>query len=82
MVKKTLKSNRIFLILPIVRDPSTFKREHVTNQTLEQYPRCFINYQQDDWVDYLHFADFSYNNAIHSSTKLTPFFANTGVHPH
>ena len=29
MVKKTLKSNQIFLILPIVRDPSTFELEHV-----------------------------------------------------
>ena len=29
MVKKTLKSNGIFLILPIVRDPSTSEREHV-----------------------------------------------------
>ena len=29
MVIKTLKSNGIFLILPIVRDPSTFEREHV-----------------------------------------------------
>ena len=29
MVIKTLKSNGIFLILPIVRDPSTSEREHV-----------------------------------------------------
>ena len=61
--------------------PETDGQTERTNQTLEQYLRCFINYQQDDWVDYLHFAEFSYNNSVHSSTKLTPFFANTGVHP-
>jgi hypothetical protein len=52
-----------------------------TNQTLEQYLRCFINYQQDDWVDFLHFAEFAYNNSVHSSTGYTPFFANIGYHP-
>ena len=52
-----------------------------TNQTLEQYLRCFINYQQDDWVDFLHFAEFAYNNSVHSSTRYTPFFANIGYHP-
>ena len=41
-----------------------------TNQMLEQYLRCFISYdQQDDWVDILHFAEFAYNNSIHSSTR-------------
>ena len=52
-----------------------------TNQTLEQYLRCFINYQQDDWVDFLHFAEFAYNNSVHSSTGYTPFFAIIGYHP-
>ena len=61
--------------------PETDGQTERTNQTVEQYLRCFINYQQDDWVDYLHFAEFSYNNSVHSSTKITPFFANTGVHP-
>ena len=61
--------------------PETDGQTERTNQTLEQYLRCFINYQQDDRVDYLHFAEFSDNNSVHSSTKLTPFFANTGVHP-
>ena len=52
-----------------------------TNQTLDQYLRCFISYQQDYWADILHFAEFSYNNSIHASTKVTPFYAYTGGHP-
>ena len=31
------------------------------NQILEQYLRCTINYQQEDWVDFLVMAEFSYN---------------------
>ena len=26
-------------------------------------------------------ADFAYNNSIHASTKVSPFFANYGFHP-
>ena len=61
--------------------PETNGQSERTNQTLEQYLRCFINYQQDDWVDLLHLAEFSYNNSVHSSTGYSPFFANIGYHP-
>lgn len=52
-----------------------------TNQTLEQYLRCFVSYLQDDWVDYLPTAEFAYNNSKHSSTSLSPFYVNSGYHP-
>ena len=45
-----------------------------TNQTPYQYLHCFINYQQDDWVDFLHMAEFAYNNSIHSSTEIHTIF--------
>ena len=46
-----------------------------TNQTLEQYRRCFITYKQDDWIDTLHFAELiqsipllrSHNNNLYAS---------------
>ena len=50
------------------------------NQTLEQYLRSYINYQQDDWVQWLPMAEFAYNNAVHASTGVTPFFAMMGRH--
>ena len=61
--------------------PQTDGQTEQTNQRLEQYLQCFINYQQDDWVDFLHMAEFAYKNSIHSSTGYSPFFANTGYHP-
>jgi hypothetical protein len=50
------------------------------NQVLEQYLKCTINYQQDDWTSYLPLTEFSYNNTIHASTQQTPFYANYGHH--
>ena len=48
---------------------------------LEQYLGCFLSYQLDDWADILHFAEFAYNISIHSSTRVTPFYAYTDYHP-
>lgn len=52
-----------------------------TNATLEQYLRCYISYQQDNWSRILPFAEFSYNNTMHASTNQTPFYALLGYHP-
>jgi Integrase zinc binding domain len=38
------------------------------NQVLEQFLRIFCDYQQDDWLQLLPLAEFSYNNAQHAST--------------
>ena len=46
--------------------PQTNGQAERTNQTLEQYLRCVLSYQQDDWADILHFVEFAYNNSIPS----------------
>jgi len=48
---------------------------------LEQYLRCTLNHQQDNWVSLLPLAEFAFKNARHSSTQVSPFFANFGYHP-
>ena len=55
-------------------NPQTNGQTEHTNQTLEQYLCSFVSYKHDDWTDILHFIGFLYNNLIHSSTKVTPFF--------
>lgn len=38
---------------------------------VEQYLRCYIDYQQDNLADCCHLL--VYNKVVHSSTSLTPF---------
>src|ERR1700733_7468290 len=52
-----------------------------TNQTLEQYLRCFVSYQKDNWCSLLPLAEFAFNNTLNASTNRTPFYAYTGHHP-
>jgi hypothetical protein len=40
-----------------------------------------VNYQQNDWLALLSQAKFAYNNIMHASTGISPFFANYGFHP-
>ena len=43
--------------------------------------RCYIDYQQDNWEDWLYLAEFVYNNLVHSTIWQTPFFANHDTNP-
>jgi hypothetical protein len=51
------------------------------NQELEQYLCLFINQRQDYWVRLLSFAEFQYNNHIHSTTQQPPFLLDTSQMP-
>jgi hypothetical protein len=48
---------------------------------MEAYLRCYVNYQQDNWVELLPLAQYSYNSAESETTGVTPFFANYGYTP-
>jgi transposase InsO family protein len=61
--------------------PQTDGQTERVNQILEQYLRCIVNFQQDDWADLLPLAEFVYSNTLNSSTKQTSFFSNYGHHP-
>jgi hypothetical protein len=60
--------------------PQTDGQTERTNQTIEQYLRCYVNHQQDNWVQLLPMAQFSFNNTT-SRLGLSPFYANHGYHP-
>jgi hypothetical protein len=48
---------------------------------MEQYLRAFCNYEQDNCVELLPLAEFAYNNSVHASTMMTPFWAVYHRHP-
>jgi len=54
--------------------------EHA-NQELEQYLRIFVDYHQEQGLDWLGTAKFAYNNKVNSSIKVLPFMANNDQNP-
>ena len=60
--------------------PQTDGQTERVNQTLEQYLRCYVDYQQTEWSRLLSSAEFAYNNASHEGTKTSPFFLEYGRH--
>ena len=50
-------------------------------QVIESYLRSYCNYKQNDWAAMLAMAEYTHNNSKHSSTKISPFYANYGFEP-
>lgn len=71
----------ISLKLSTAYHPETDGQSENANQGLEQYLRSYVNYLQDDWVNWLPMAEFAINNHQSESTKVTPFYAVYGQHP-
>ncbi|KAL2004475.1 hypothetical protein VTN00DRAFT_3477 [Thermoascus crustaceus] len=61
--------------------PQTDGQTERMNQTLEQYLCCYINDQQDNWVELLPLAQFAYNSAKNETIQESPFYANYGFEP-
>lgn len=61
--------------------PKTNSQTKRLNSTISQFLRCFVNKKQNNWVDWLPLAEFTTNNHISSTTKISPFFANYRYNP-
>lgn len=61
--------------------PQTDGQTERLNQTLEQYLRNYVNYDQKNWAELLPIAQYAYNSAKHTTTGMSPFFANYGMEP-
>jgi hypothetical protein len=62
-------------------DPESDGQTKLMNAGMEQYLLVFVNYQQDDCVQWLPLAEFAANNRISESTECTLFFAVQGTDP-
>ena len=61
--------------------PQTDGQTERLNRTLEQMLRAYVSFDMNNWDDLLTAAEFAINNAVHSSTKLSPFELDTGQRP-
>ena len=61
--------------------PETDGQTERVNASIEAYLRAFMNFYQDDWVQWLPLAEFAMNNVTSETTGVSPFFANYGFNP-
>jgi len=51
------------------------------NQEIGTFLQHYVNYQQDDWTNWLAAVEFQYNDKKHAATGRIPFELNFGRHP-
>jgi len=62
--------------------PETNAQVEHMNHKVAQYLRMYVNYHQDDWVNWLPLVQFALNNRASSTTGESPFYLNHGRHLH
>ena len=75
---KTLGTKRQLLT---AYHPQTDGQTERINQEIGTFLRHYVNYQQDDWMNWLATVEFQYNDKKHTATGRTPFKLNFGRHP-
>ena len=80
-MKELYRILRVKLAATMAYHPQGDGQTEQINQELEQFLQLFTNQQQDDWDNFLHVAEFQYNNHIHSMTQNIPFLLDTGQIP-
>ena len=59
----------------------TDRQTEPVNQEIEQYLRLFVSHRQNHWPEWIASTEFAYNNKIHTTTQISPFYANYGHNP-
>ena len=53
--------------------PQTDGQTERTNKELEQYLRMYVNYRQNNWLEWLAMVEFAFNNKVHTAIKTLLF---------
>jgi len=69
------------LAMSTVNHAKTDGQTEAQNKTIGQLLRTVAGETPADWDLKLPFVEFAMNNSVNSSTKVTPFYANYGLHP-
>lgn len=62
--------------------PQTDGQTERANRTIEDMLRAYVSPHHDDWDKHLTAVEFAYNNSVQASTGFSPFYLNSGDHPH
>ena len=61
-------------------DGQTDSQTERINQEIGTFLQYYMNYQQDNWIDWLAIAEFQYNDKKHVATRRIPFKLNVERH--
>ena len=61
--------------------PETDGQTERANRTLKEMLRSYVNTTGTNWDSLLTPLEFAYNNSQQASTKQSPFYLSTGIHP-
>jgi len=67
--------------LSMAYHPQTDSQIERINQEIGTFLWHYVNYQQDNWTDWLSTAEFQYNDKKHMATARIPFELNFGKYP-
>jgi len=67
--------------LSTVYHPQTDSQMERINQEIGTFLQYYINYQQDNWTEWIAAVEFQYNNKRHAATGRILFELNFGRHP-
>ena len=67
--------------LSIVYHSQTDGQTERINQEIGMFLQYYVNYQQDDWTNWLAIVEFQYNDKKHTAIGRTPFELNFGRYP-
>ena len=73
MTKKLNKMLGIETKLSTAYHPQTDGQTERTNKELEQYLRMYVNYRQNNWLEWLAMVEFAFNNKVHTAIKTLLF---------
>ncbi|GAB9477757.1 Transposon Tf2-6 polyprotein, partial [Globisporangium polare] len=68
------------LLMSTAAHPETDGQTERVNRVLEDVLRSYAT-SYSSWSEFLPLAEFALNNAVHSSSGLTPFYVNHARHP-
>jgi len=73
-----IKALEIKQMLSTAYHPQMDEQMKQINQEISTFLRHYVNYQQDNWIEWLAAVEFQYNNKRHTVTGQTPFKLNFG----
>ena len=78
LFQEQCKILKIEFTMSTVYYPQIDGQTEYVNQALEQYLRCYVNYNLSNWSDLLPSVEFAYNNQVHEKIKESPFYLEYG----